>query len=137
MSDTSNLTLLGSADTRYPSEYAPQILERFANRFPDHPYEVELECPEFTSLCPKTGQPDFARILIRYSPDAFLVESKSLKIYLFSYRNKGEFHEDCVNTIARDLFNLMQPRWIEVRGDFLPRGGISINPTVKLEKRYE
>jgi 7-cyano-7-deazaguanine reductase len=79
MSDTSNLTLLGSADTRYPSEYAPQILERFANRFPDHPYEVELECPEFTSLCPKTGQPDFARILNQVQPRCFPGRIKIIK----------------------------------------------------------
>jgi 7-cyano-7-deazaguanine reductase len=137
MSDISNLTLLGSTNTNYPTEYAPQVLERFVNRFPENKYEVELECPEFTSLCPKTSQPDFAKILIRYSPDQFLVESKSLKLYLFSYRNKGEFHEDCVNNIARDLFNLMQPNWLEVRGRFYPRGGISINPFVRLEKNCE
>lgn len=134
MSDTKNLTLLGSANTNYPNEYTSNILERFENQFPKNDYVVEIECPEFTSMCPKTGQPDFASILIKYIPDNYLVESKSLKLYLFSFRNKGEFHEDCINTIAQDLFNLMQPKWLEIRGDFLPRGGISINPTVTLRK---
>lgn len=133
-SDTSTLTLLGSSKTDYPEGYTPDVLESFQNQFPDSDYVVEIECPEFTSMCPKTGQPDFASILIKYVPDERLVESKSLKLYLFGFRNKGEFHEDCINTIAHDLFNLMQPKWIEVRGDFYPRGGISINPTVRLEK---
>lgn len=93
---------------------------------------VELQCPEFTSLCPKTKQPDFAKITIRYSPNKRLVESKSLKLYLFSYRNHGSFHENCVNQIAKDLFALMDPFWLEVRGDFGARGGISINPSVML-----
>lgn len=134
MSDTKELTLLGSANTEYPNQYDPAVLEKFENQFPNNRYVVEIECPEFTSMCPKTGQPDFAEITIKYIPDTHLVESKSLKLYLFSFRNKGEFHEDCINTIAHDLFNLMQPHWIEVRGDFYPRGGISINPTVVLEK---
>jgi 7-cyano-7-deazaguanine reductase len=133
-SDTSNLTHLGSQGTSYLTEYTPSVLETFKNQFPDHDYVVEIECPEFTSMCPKTGQPDFANITIRYTPDDRLVESKALKLYLFSFRNKGEFHEDCINTIAKDLYALMEPKWIEVRGDFYPRGGISINPTVKLVK---
>ena len=118
-----------------PTSYAPDVLEAFDNKFPDQEYTVELECPEFTSLCPKTSQPDFANITIKYSPDKKLVESKSLKLYLFSFRNQGSFHENCINQIARDLFELMQPKWIEVRGDFYPRGGISINPFVRLEKK--
>lgn len=134
MSDTKTLTLLGANTTTYSSEYNPSILEKFQNQFPDQPYEVELEIPEFTHICPKTGQPDFAQIKITYAPDQFLVESKSLKLYMFGFRQHGSFHEDCVNTIARDLFNLMQPKWIKVRGDFFPRGGISINPTVHLVK---
>jgi 7-cyano-7-deazaguanine reductase len=132
MSDTADLTLLGQSQTQYPQEYAPQLLERFANRFPQHEYLVELDCPEFTCLCPITGQPDFARLTIRYSPRAHLVESKSLKLYLYSFRNQGTFGEDVVNTIARDLFALLQPRWLEVSGDFLPRGGIAIKPSVRL-----
>jgi 7-cyano-7-deazaguanine reductase len=134
MSDTKDLTLLGSAGTEYGNTYNAGILETFENQFPSNKYEVEMECPEFTHICPKTGQPDFANITIRYCPDQRLVESKALKLYLFGFRQHGSFHEDCINTIAHDLFNLMHPHWIEVRGDFMPRGGISINPTVRLEK---
>ncbi|MDQ5908953.1 MAG: 7-cyano-7-deazaguanine reductase [Pseudomonadota bacterium] len=126
------LTLLGSTVTEYPREYAPRILERFANRYPQHEYVVELDCPEFTCLCPVTGQPDLARVTIRYSPRDWLVESKSLKLYLFSFRNQGSFSEDSINRIAVDLFALLQPRWLEVRGDFAPRGGIAIKPSVRL-----
>lgn len=132
--DVSELKNLGSNSTQYKSTYDPSVLESFDNKFPDNDYIVELECPEFTALCPKTAQPDFANILIKYSPDKKLVESKSLKLYLFSFRNTGSFHEDCVNKIASDLFKLMEPKWIEVRGDFFPRGGISINPVVRIEK---
>ncbi|MDE5959625.1 MAG: preQ(1) synthase, partial [Muribaculaceae bacterium] len=84
--------------------------------------------PEFTSLCPKTGQPDFGHIVINYIPDIRMVESKSLKLYLFSFRNHGDFHEDCINIIMKDLISLMSPRYIEVTGLFTPRGGISIRP---------
>ena len=93
---------------------------------------MELDCPEFTCLCSVTGQPDFARLTIRYRPGAYLVESKSLKLYLFSFRNQGTFSEDAVNRIAADLFALLQPHWLEVRGDFQPRGGIAIKPSVRL-----
>ena len=93
---------------------------------------MELDCPEFTCLCPMTKQPDFAHISIRYCPREFFVESKSLKLYLFSFRNKGEFSEDSVNCIARDLFQFLQPKWLEVQGDFWPRGGIAIKPKVRL-----
>lgn len=134
-SNTEGLSLLGISKTDYPNEYAPQVLETFKNKFSDQDYVVELEIPEFTSLCPKTGQPDFAQIVIKYSPKEKLVESKSLKIYMFSFRNHGSFHEDCVNMIARDLFKIMEPKWIEVRGDFFPRGGISINPICRLESK--
>jgi len=134
MSDTKTLTLLGANTTDYGASYNPAILESFENQFPANNYVVELECPEFTHICPKTGQPDFANITIRYSPDQKLVESKSLKLYLFGFRTHGSFHEDCVNTIANDLVALMSPKWIEVRGDFMPRGGISINPSVRIEK---
>lgn len=127
------LTLLGSGETSYPECYTPEVLEAFDNSHPEQIYEVTLDCPEFTSLCPITGQPDFGRIVIRYSPERKLVESKSLKIYLFSFRNHGAFHESCVNMIARDLFDLMRPRWIEVEGRFNARGGIAIRPKVRLE----
>lgn len=129
-----SLKSLGSGATDYPTKYAPEVLESFDNKFPGVDYVVELDCTEFTALCPKTQQPDFATILIRYVPDKKLVESKSLKLYLFSFRNHGSFHENCVNQIAQDLFKLMEPKWIEVKGNFYPRGGISINPLVRLEK---
>ena len=91
-------------------------------------YFVKFNCPEFTSLCPITGQPDFATVYISYVPDVRMVESKSLKLYLFSFRNHGDFHEDCMNVIMKDLIALMDPKYIEVWGKFLPRGGISIDP---------
>ena len=104
------------------------MLETFKNKHPEHDYLVTFNCPEFTSLCPKTGQPDFAKIIINYIPDEDMVESKSLKLYLFSFRNHGDFHEDCVNIIMKDLVRLMRPRYLEVIGLFTPRGGISIYP---------
>lgn len=122
------VSLLGNNATTYPTDYAPQVLETFVNKHPDNEYLVTFNCPEFTSLCPKTGQPDFARIIINYIPRERMVESKSLKLYLFSFRNHGDFHEDCVNIIMKDLIKLMDPRYIEVIGLFTPRGGISIHP---------
>ena len=108
--------------------YTPGVLEAFDNRHQGNDYFVKFNCPEFTSLCPITGQPDFAAIYISYIPDIKMVESKSLKLYLFSFRNHGGFHEDCVNIIMKDLVRLMDPRYIEVWGKFTPRGGISIDP---------
>ncbi len=122
-----NLQSLGH-HTEYPTNYDPNVLETFENRHPDNDYWVKFNCPEFTSLCPITGQPDFASIYISYVPDKKMVESKSLKLYLFSYRNHGDFHENCVNTIMKDLIKLMSPKYIEVWGKFMPRGGISIDP---------
>ena len=122
-----HLTQLGK-DTEYSSDYAPEVLETFENKHPDNDYWVQFNCPEFTSLCPITGQPDFAEIKIMYVPAERMVESKSLKLYLFSFRNHGDFHEDCVNIIMKDLVKLMQPKYIEVIGLFMPRGGISIYP---------
>ena len=114
--------------TVYRDDYAPEVLETFENRHKDNDYWVRFNCPEFTSLCPITGQPDFAEIRISYIPGDRMVESKSLKLYLFSFRNHGDFHEDCVNTIMKDLVRLMEPKYIEVTGYFTPRGGISIWP---------
>ena len=114
--------------TEYRQDYAPEVLESFINKHPDNDYWVQFNCPEFTSLCPITGQPDFAEIKISYMPDKRMVESKSLKLYLFSFRNHGDFHEDCVNKIMKDLIKLMDPKYIEVTGIFTPRGGISIYP---------
>ena len=114
--------------TEYSMDYAPETLETFENKHQDNDYWVQFNCPEFTTLCPITGQPDFGEIIIRYIPDVRMVESKSLKLYLFSFRNHGDFHEDCVNIIMKDLQKLMNPRYIEVEGRFKPRGGISIFP---------
>ena len=114
--------------TEYRTDYAPEVLETFENKHKGNDYWVQFNCPEFTSLCPITGQPDYAEIKILYLPDKRMVESKSLKLYLFSFRNHGGFHEDCVNTIMKDLVRLMQPKYIEVIGLFTPRGGISIYP---------
>lgn len=122
------VTLLGNQSTVYSDNYNPDVLETFENKHPENEYVVRFECPEFTTLCPKTGQPDFGRIYISYIPRERMVESKSLKLYLFSFRNHGDFHEDCVNIIMKDLCRLMDPRYIEVEGRFMPRGGISIHP---------
>ncbi len=126
--------------TRYSMDYAPEVLETFQNKHTENDYWVQLRCPEFTSLCPITGQPDFAEIVIRYIPGERMVESKSLKLYLFSFRNHGDFHEDCVNIIMKDLAALMDPKYIEVVGLFTPRGGISIHPYANYGRpgtRYE
>jgi len=119
--------LLGNK-TEYKFGYTPDILETFENQHPGNDYWVRFNCPEFTSLCPITSQPDFAAIYIQYIPGKRMVESKSLKLYLFSFRNHGAFHEDCVNIILKDLIALMEPKYIEVWGEFTPRGGISIYP---------
>ncbi len=128
MREKENLTKLGSAKTEYPRDYDPTVLESFSNRHPENDYFVKFNCPEFTSLCPITGQPDYANIVISYVPDQRLVESKSLKIYMFSFRNHGDFHEDVVNRFMEDLVALLEPKYIEVWGKFLPRGGLSIDP---------
>ena len=128
MRENENLTLLGNKNVKYDFGYNPGLLETFDNKHPENDYWVKFNCPEFTSLCPITGQPDFANIIITYVPAQKMVESKRLKLYLFSFRNHGDFHEDCVNKIMKDLIALMDPKYIEVRGRFLPRGGISIDP---------
>lgn len=99
-------------------------LETFPNPHPDRDYEIRFDCPEFTCLCPKTGQPDFATIRIFYIPDQTCVELKSLKLYLWSYRNEGAFHEAVTNKIMDDIVKAVSPRYIEVEGDFFVRGGI-------------
>jgi 7-cyano-7-deazaguanine reductase len=115
-------------ESKYLFEYSSEMLESFDNKHPENDTIVKFNCPEFTSLCPITGQPDFATIYLSYIPDQKLVESKSLKLYLFSFRNHGAFHEDCMNIIMKDLIALMDPKYIEVWGKFLPRGGLSIDP---------
>lgn len=126
--ETKDITLLGQKNVKYEFNYRPDVLETFDNKHPDHDYWVKFNCPEFTTLCPITGQPDFGTIYISYIPDEKMVESKSLKLYLFSFRNNGDFHEDVVNIIMKDLIKLMNPKYIEAWGKFLPRGGISIDP---------
>lgn len=123
-----DLKLLGNKETNYATDYVPEVLESVDNIHSNRDYFVKFNCPEFTSLCPITGQPDFATMYISYIPDEKIVESKSLKLYLFSFRNHGDFHEDCVNIIMNDLIELLDPRYIEVWGKFTPRGGISIDP---------
>lgn len=127
MTKIEGLSHLGSK-TEYKDDYAPEVLEAFENKHQGNDYWVTFNCPEFTSLCPITGQPDFATIHINYLPDVKMVESKSLKLYMFSFRNHGAFHEDCVNIIMKDLIKLMDPKYIEIVGIFTPRGGISIYP---------
>ena len=99
-------------------------LEIFKNSHPDRDYEIEMECPEFTCLCPKTGQPDFAELEIRYVPNKLCIELKSLKVYLWSFRNEGTFHEKVINDILDDLVQVASPRWMKIIGAFYVRGGI-------------
>ena len=123
-----DISLLGNKKVKYHYDYCPEILETFQNKHPENDYWVKFNCPEFTALCPITGQPDYATIYISDVPNEKMVESKSLKLYLVSFRNHGDFHEDVVNVIMKDLVKLMEPKYIEVWGKFLPRGGISIDP---------
>ena len=120
------LTLLGAGATHYPASPDKARLESFKNTHPSRDYWITLDCPEFTSVCPITGQPDFGRIAIRYIPDKLCIESKALKLYLFSFRNTGAFHEEVVNRILDDLVTAIHPRKLIVHGEFRPRGGISI-----------
>lgn len=119
---------LGETIIKYPDQYAPEMLEVFDNKNPGKTAWTTFICTEFTSLCPKTGQPDFAKVFINYIADKEMVESKSLKLYLFSFRNHGDFHEDCIQKICDDLVKIMKPKYIEVVGEFTPRGGIAIYP---------
>ena len=132
--DTSGLKSLGE-NSQYEAQnrIRTDLLECFANPLrQDGGYSgsINIKTSEFTSLCPKTGQPDFATICIDYMPRAFCVESKSLKLYLGSFRNVGEFHEACIQRIAEDLVKLLNPQWLTVKGEFTPRGGIPFWPTV-------
>jgi 7-cyano-7-deazaguanine reductase len=121
------LTLLGSGSTHYPGDPDQARLETFANTHPRRDYGVRFDCPEFTAICPITGQPDFGRITIEYVPNRKCIESKSLKLYLFSFRNHGAFHEEVVNRILDDVVAACRPRRAVVHGQFNPRGGISIS----------
>ena len=123
---TEKLTLLGTGGTAYPSSPDEARLEAFDNAYAARDYWIEFDCPEFTAICPVTGQPDFGRITIRYIPDTICLESKSLKLYLFSFRNHGTFHEEAVNRILDDIVAAIKPRKAMVKGVFNPRGGIAI-----------
>lgn len=125
---TKDLSLLGNQEVKYGFDYNPDVLETFDNKNKGRDYFVKFNCPEFTTLCPITNQPDFATLYISYIPDVKMVESKALKLYLFSFRNHGGFHENSVNMIMDDLIELMDPKYIEIWGKFTPRGGISIDP---------
>jgi len=111
-----------------------QILETFENPYPGRDYEIETVCPEFTSLCPKTGQPDFGTLTLTYIPDRLCYELKSLKLYLQQYRNHGAFYEAVTNTILDDLVAVTQPRWMKLVGAYTPRGGIRTTVTVEYRK---
>ena len=120
------LSQLGS-QTAIPTSPEEAVLERVPNPQSDVRYVARFTAPEFTSLCPMTGQPDFAHLVIDYIPGSWLVESKSLKLFLFSFRNHGAFHEDCTVTIARRLADLLEPIWLRIGGYWYPRGGIPID----------
>lgn len=113
------------------SEAFRDILDVFDNSYPQRDYEIEINCPEFTSVCPKTGQPDYGTIAIRYIPDQKCVELKSLKFYMQRFRNEGIFYENVTNRILDDLVAVLEPRWMEIEAKFTPRGGISTNVTVE------
>ena len=123
----SNLTLLHASEKKYPTTPEEAKLEVFENAFPNRDYVITFDCPEFTSLCPVTSQPDFGHITVNYIADKLCVESKSLKLFLFSFRNHNSFHEEVVNIILEEIIETCNPRWAEVVGKFMPRGGIAIN----------
>lgn len=125
--DYHHLTLLGKSVTGKPNSPDEAVLESFPNPVPERDYWITFDCPEFTSLCPVTSQPDFGHIRVKYIPDERCIESKSLKLYLFSFRNFNTFHEAAVNRIMDDIINACSPREIYVYGEFKPRGGISIS----------
>ena len=130
-----SLTLLSRSHTEYPDTPDKAKLESFVNAYPQRDYEILCDCPEFTSLCPVTGQPDFGHIRIRYVADKLCIESKSLKLYLYSFRNHHTFHEEAVNRILTDLVKACKPRWMEVNGEFRPRGGIALTITATEGKK--
>lgn len=125
---TKKSQLLLGKETKYQLDNpAQKILQKVANPHLDVDYAVRLTCPEFTSICPITSQPDFANLVIDYVPSKSIVESKSLKLYLFSYRNHGAFHEDCTVKIAKDIIACIKPKWLRIGGYWYPRGGIPID----------
>ena len=133
--DYSGLTLLKKNHKDYPDSPEKAKIETFRNAFPKRDYIITFDCPEFTSLCPITGQPDFGHITINYIAKEKCIESKALKLYLFSYRNHNTFHEVAVNTLLDDLVAACDPKWMQVIGDFMPRGGIAIHVTAEHGKK--
>ncbi len=128
MSKPNKKTLSLGKKTEYNlKEPNSKILEKVNNPHPDIDYSIRFTCPEFTSICPITGQPDFAHLVIDYVADKSIIESKSLKLYLFSYRNHGAFHEDCTVQIAKDIISCIKPKWLRIGGYWYPRGGIPID----------
>lgn len=130
-----SLSILRSKTVRHPTTPNEARLEAFTNPYPGRDYWVTFDCPEFTSVCPITGQPDFGKISINYIPDKLCLESKSLKLYLFSFRNYPAFHEEVTNRILSDIVKTINPRQIIVRGEFRPRGGISITVEVSYPEK--
>ncbi|MDD3471538.1 MAG: preQ(1) synthase [Syntrophaceae bacterium] len=133
-SDDSELSLLKMSKTVYPNSPETAKLEAFQNRFPERNYVIQFDCPEFTSLCPVTGQPDFAKIKIIYIPQNKCIESKSLKLFLGSFRNVGMFHEEITNSILENIVKSIDPKWALVIGIMNPRGGISIRVLAEHKK---
>lgn len=131
------LTQLRQSESKYPESPDEAKLETFDNRYSHRDYWITFDCPEFTSRCPITNQPDFGKIIIRYIPDKHCIESKSLKLYLFSFRNYGTFHEEAVNRIMDDIVSACHPRRIIVLGDFNPRGGIGIQVEAEYPSHVE
>ncbi|PZP87042.1 MAG: NADPH-dependent 7-cyano-7-deazaguanine reductase QueF [Azospirillum brasilense] len=126
MSTTPNVSQLGK-QTPLPNSPEEAVLERVENPHPNVDYVIRFTAPEFTSLCPVTGQPDFAHLVIDYIPRQWMVESKALKLYLHSFRNHGAFHEDCTVGIAKKLMELLEPAWLRIGGYWYPRGGMPID----------
>jgi len=126
MSKSNYLDALGNKSS-IPTHPDKTVLEKVANPKIGVDYSIRLTCPEFTSICPVTAQPDFAYIIIDYVPNEFIVESKSFKLYLLGYRNHGAFHEDCTITLAQDIIDLLLPKWLRIAGYWYPRGGIPID----------
>ncbi len=132
----SSLSLLKKSENNYPDTPATAKLEVFKNIYADRDYEIIFDCPEFTSLCPVTGQPDFGHITVRYIPDTMCIESKSLKLHMFAHRNSNTFHEEAVNSILDAVVEACNPRFAEVIGKFRPRGGIAINVKATFGKEH-
>ena len=126
MNKSNQLDALGKKSSM-PTNPEKAVLEKVTNPKIGVNYSIRLTCPEFTSICPVTSQPDFASIIIDYVPNKFIVESKSFKLYLLGYRNHGAFHEDCTISIAQDIINLLYPKWLRIGGYWYPRGGIPID----------